>query len=187
MKVIDTKIPEVKIIEPEVFGDDRGFFLETFQKERYQKLLGITEDFVQDNMSRSAKGILRGLHYQSQQTQGKLVSVVSGAVFDVAVDVRQGSPTFGEWVGIELSEANKKQFWLPAGFAHGFVVLSDQADFVYKCTDYYHPQSEVSIAWNDPDLAIDWPITTQPQLSTKDAQAFLLKDVPVDQLPIYEK
>lgn len=170
MKVIDTNIPEVKIIEPRVFGDDRGFFLETFQSERYKTEVGIEQDFVQDNHSRSSKGVLRGLHFQKNKPQGKLVRVVRGEVFDVAVDIRPGSPTYGQWEGVILSEHNKKQFWIPPGFAHGFVVLSDTADFEYKCTDFYDPTDEGSIRWNDPDLGIEWPYL-DPILSDKDAKA----------------
>ncbi|MGR5146643.1 dTDP-4-dehydrorhamnose 3,5-epimerase [Photobacterium alginatilyticum] len=170
MKVIDTNIPEVKIIEPRVFGDDRGFFLETFQSERYKTDVGIEQDFVQDNHSRSSKGVLRGLHFQKKKPQGKLVRVVRGEVFDVAVDIRSGSPTYGQWEGVVLSEYNKKQFWIPPGFAHGFVVLSDTADFEYKCTDFYDPTDEGSIRWNDPDLGIKWPCSA-PILSDKDAKA----------------
>lgn len=186
MKIIDTKIPELKIIEPQVFGDARGFFMETYQKERYASMLGIKDDFVQDNMSRSAKGILRGLHYQRKQTQGKLVWVTSGVVYDVAVDVRRGSPTFGQWVGVELSSDNKRQFWVPKGFAHGFVVLSESADFCYKCTDYYHPQSEVSVLWNDKELGIEWPIDYEPHLSQKDIDGMPLSALDEAMLPEYE-
>lgn len=169
MNIIDTKIADVKIIEPKVFGDERGFFLETFQKERYLKALNIDGDFVQDNHSRSAKGVLRGLHFQRQNPQGKLVRVVRGEVFDVAVDIRPGSPTFRQWVGVILSEENKTQFWIPPGLAHGFVVLSDFADFEYKCTNYYDPASEGCLLWNDPEIGIDWPIDS-PLLSAKDQQ-----------------
>jgi dTDP-4-dehydrorhamnose 3,5-epimerase len=176
VNVIDTNIAEVKIIEPKVFGDDRGFFLETFHAARYAELAGIDLPFVQDNHSRSTKGILRGLHFQKTKPQGKLVRVVSGEVFDVAVDIRHDSSTFGQWAGVILSEHNKRQFWVPPGFAHGFVVLSDTADFEYKCTDYYDPADEGSIRWDDPDLAIDWPITN-PSLSDKDATAGSFKDL----------
>ncbi|MCK8130750.1 dTDP-4-dehydrorhamnose 3,5-epimerase [Pseudoalteromonas sp. 2CM39R] len=177
MKIVDTKIPEVKIIEPKVFGDDRGFFLETFQAERYASVIGDGLTFVQDNHSRSCKGVLRGLHFQKTKPQGKLVRVVTGEVFDVAVDIRKDSPTFGQWEGVLLTGDNKKQFWVPPGFAHGFVVLSDTADFEYKCTDYYDPSDEGAICWNDPDLAIDWPIDFEPSLSAKDLEAGLLKDL----------
>lgn len=167
MNVIDTEIPEVKIIEPKVFGDERGFFLETFQAKRYRDEAGINLEFVQDNYSRSSKGVLRGLHFQKKNPQGKLVRVVRGEVYDVAVDIRRQSPTFGRWVGTVLSEQNKRQFWVPPGFAHGFLVLSDCADFEYKCTDYYDPSDEGCLLWNDESLAIDWPIDT-PLLSNKD-------------------
>jgi dTDP-4-dehydrorhamnose 3,5-epimerase len=176
VNVIDTNITEVKIIEPKVFGDDRGFFLETYHAARYAELAGIDLPFVQDNHSRSTKGILRGLHFQKTKPQGKLVRVVSGEVYDVAVDIRRDSPTFGQWAGVILSEQNKRQFWVPPGFAHGFVVLSDTADFEYKCTDYYDPADEGAIRWDDPDLAIDWPITN-PSLSDKDATAGSFKDL----------
>ena len=177
MNVVDTKIPEVKIIEPKVFGDDRGFFLETFQAERYASVIGDGLAFVQDNHSRSCKGVLRGLHFQKTKPQGKLVRVVTGEVFDVAVDIRKDSPTFGQWEGVLLTGDNKKQFWVPPGFAHGFVVLSETADFEYKCTNYYDPSDEGAICWNDPDLAIDWPIDFEPSLSAKDLEAGLLKDL----------
>ncbi|EKO3940684.1 dTDP-4-dehydrorhamnose 3,5-epimerase [Vibrio metschnikovii] len=172
MKVIDTRIPDVKIIEPSVFGDERGFFMETWNQKRFEELVtGKPTQFVQDNHSKSKKGILRGLHYQTENIQGKLVRVVVGEVFDVAVDIRKNSPTFGQWVGEYLSAENKRQLWIPEGFAHGFYVTSDEAEFVYKCTNYYHPQSEKSILWNDLALSIAWPIETQPQLSEKDASA----------------
>lgn len=177
MNIVDTKIPEVKIIEPKVFGDDRGFFLETFQAERYAGVIGNGLTFVQDNHSRSCKGVLRGLHFQKTKPQGKLVRVVTGEVFDVAVDIRKNSATFGQWEGVLLTGDNKKQFWVPPGFAHGFVVLSDTADFEYKCTDFYDPSDEGAIRWNDPDLAIDWPIDFEPSLSAKDLEAGLLKDL----------
>jgi dTDP-4-dehydrorhamnose 3,5-epimerase len=170
MIVTKTKLDGCVIIEPKVFGDERGFFLETFQAERYASLAGISSPFVQDNHSRSSKGILRGLHFQKTKPQGKLVRVVRGEVYDVAVDIREGSATFGEWEGVILSEDNKKQFWVPPGFAHGFVVLSDDADFEYKCTDYYDPSDEGSILWSDPDLDIPWP-TVNPVLSSKDESA----------------
>ncbi len=176
MNVIKTKLKDCVIIEPKVFGDERGFFLETFQAERYVELVGITLPFVQDNHSRSSKGVLRGLHFQKTKPQGKLVRVVKGEVYDVAVDIRQGSSTFGEWEAIILSEENKTQFWVPPGFAHGFVVLSDTADFEYQCTDYYDPTDEGSILWNDPDLDILWPIK-HPKLSSKDASALKLVDL----------
>ncbi len=167
MKVIDTKIDDVKIIEPKVFGDNRGFFLETFQQARYKDVLNIADDFVQDNHSRSSQGVLRGLHFQTKNPQGKLVRVVRGEVLDVAVDIRKNSPTFGIWESVILSEENKKQFWIPPGLAHGFVVLSEIADFEYKCTNYYDPVSEGCLIWNDPSLNIDWMIEN-PSLSEKD-------------------
>lgn len=175
MRVIDTDIHDVKIIEPKVFGDERGFFLETFQARRYQESAGIKLSFVQDNYSRSTKGVLRGLHFQKNKAQGKLVRVVRGEVFDVAVDIRTNSPTFGRWVSVILSEDNKRQFWVPPGFAHGFVVLSDSADFEYKCTDYYDPSDEGCLAWNDPTLAITWPLD-KPVLSAKDQAGLRFDD-----------
>ncbi|GKW23609.1 dTDP-4-dehydrorhamnose 3,5-epimerase [Pectobacterium carotovorum subsp. carotovorum] len=176
MQIIDTAVYGAKIIQPKVFGDARGFFLETFEKKRYQKMLGIDVDFVQDNHSRSSKGVLRGLHFQKTNPQGKLVRVVRGEVFDVAVDIRQGSSTYGKWYGVLLSEENKTQFWLPPGLAHGFVVLSDIADFEYKCTDYYDPSDEGCLLWNDPELGIEWPIA-DPLLSEKDKLGKLFKDL----------
>jgi dTDP-4-dehydrorhamnose 3,5-epimerase len=170
MNVIQTKLKDCVIIEPKVFGDHRGFFLETFQADRYREQAGITLPFVQDNHSRSAKGVLRGLHFQKTKPQGKLVRVVSGEVYDVAVDIRQGSPSFGLWEGVILSEENKRQLWVPPGFAHGFLVLSDTADFEYKCTDYYDPSDEGSLVWNDPAMAITWPLD-KPTLSDKDSKA----------------
>ncbi|MCD8524030.1 MAG: dTDP-4-dehydrorhamnose 3,5-epimerase [Saccharospirillaceae bacterium] len=169
MKVIDTRIPDVKIIEPQVFGDERGFFMETYRASIMDELTG-GKPFVQDNHSKSAQGILRGLHYQMQHTQGKLVRVVQGAVFDVAVDMRRNSPSFGQWVGEILSAENKRQLWVPEGFAHGFYVISDSAEFVYKCTDYYAPEHDRSLKWNDPTVGIDWPLVNgqQPLLSAKD-------------------
>jgi dTDP-4-dehydrorhamnose 3,5-epimerase len=178
MKVIKTNLEGCVVIEPKVFGDDRGFFLETFQSERYANLAGIMLPFVQDNHSRSTYGVLRGLHFQKTKPQGKLVRVVKGKVYDVAVDLRRGSDTFGQWEAVVLSEENKKQFWVPPGFAHGFLVLSDIADFEYKCTDYYDPLDEGSILWNDPQLDISWPIE-KPLLSDKDSRALLLKDLNV--------
>jgi dTDP-4-dehydrorhamnose 3,5-epimerase len=175
MNVVKTKLSECVIIQPKVFGDARGFFLETFQAEKYADLAGINLPFVQDNHSRSSKGVLRGLHFQKSKPQGKLVRVVSGEVYDVAVDIRQTSPTFGQWEAVILSEENKTQFWVPPGFAHGFVVLSDTADFEYKCTDYYDPSDEGSILWNDPSLNILWPINN-PILSNKDSSASKLAD-----------
>ncbi len=176
MNISHSKLKGCVIIEPRVFGDDRGFFLETFQAVRYEQEAGIDLPFVQDNHSRSARDVLRGLHFQKTKPQGKLVRVVRGEVYDVAVDIRKGSATFGEWEGVILSEDNKKQFWVPPGFAHGFVVLSDTADFEYKCTDYYDPSDEGSILWSDPDLDIPWPIAN-PVLSTKDESAKRLVDL----------
>tara|TARA_B110000211_G_scaffold159038_1_gene180073 strand:- start:44 stop:580 length:537 start_codon:yes stop_codon:yes gene_type:complete len=176
MKISHSKLKGCVIIEPRVFGDERGFFLETFQAVRYEQEAGIDLPFLQDNHSRSARGVLRGLHFQKTKPQGKLVRVVLGEVYDVAVDIRKGSATFGEWEGVILSEDNKKQFWVPPGFAHGFVVLSDTADFEYKCTDYYDPSDEGSILWSDPDLDISWPIAN-PVLSTKDESAKRLVDL----------
>jgi dTDP-4-dehydrorhamnose 3,5-epimerase len=176
MKISHSKLNGCVIIEPRVFGDERGFFLETFQAVRYEQEAGIDLPFVQDNHSRSARGVLRGLHFQKTKPQGKLVRVVRGEVYDVAVDIRKGSATFGQWEGVILSEDNKKQFWVPPGFAHGFVVLSATADFEYKCTDYYDPSDEGSILWSDPDLNIPWPIAN-PVLSTKDESAKRLVDL----------
>jgi len=174
MKVTPTAVPDVLLLEPKVFGDARGFFLESFNRKVFREATGVDADFVQDNHSRSAKGVLRGLHYQVKQPQGKLVRVVRGAVFDVAVDVRRSSPTFGQWVGEVLSEENQRQLWIPAGFAHGFVVLTDVADFLYKATDYYAPEHERCIAWDDPEIGVKWGLAaagiTQPQLSSKDLQ-----------------
>lgn len=169
MNVTRLSIPDVLLLEPKVFGDERGFFYESFNQARFEEALGRSVNFVQDNHSRSAKGVLRGLHYQIQQVQGKLVRVVAGTVFDVAVDLRKSSPTFGQWVGAILSGENKRQLWVPEGFGHGFVVLSDNAEFLYKTTDYYAPQYERCIAWNDADLAIDWQFDGTPSLSAKDA------------------
>ncbi|WP_166829612.1 dTDP-4-dehydrorhamnose 3,5-epimerase [Thalassoroseus pseudoceratinae] len=180
MEIKSTKLDGVVIIEPKVFGDHRGFFMETWNAKRYQES-GLNASFVQDNLSYSRRGILRGLHYQNPNTQGKLVSVLEGEVYDVAVDVRAGSKTFGEWVGVTLSAENKRQFYVPPGFAHGFCVTSEMALFVYKCTDFYDPQAEGSILWNDPDLGIDWPVD-EPALSDKDKDAPRLKDVPLERL-----
>ncbi|OGR37856.1 MAG: dTDP-4-dehydrorhamnose 3,5-epimerase [Desulfovibrionales bacterium GWA2_65_9] len=173
MKVTPTKLSGAFVLEPKVFGDSRGFFFESFNHRAFAEATGTETCFVQDNHSRSAKGVLRGLHYQIRQPQGKLVRVVRGAVFDVAVDLRKSSPTFGQWIGVELSEENQRQFWVPPGFAHGFVVLSESADFLYKTTDYYAPEHERCIIWNDPDIGIDWPLQN-PALSAKDqaGQAF---------------
>lgn len=167
MKIIETKIPEVKLLEPQVFGDERGFFMETFRDEWFKQNVA-NRTFVQENHSKSVKGVLRGLHYQTENTQGKLVRVVSGAVLDVAVDLRKSSPTFGQYVAEILSAENKRQLWVPEGFAHGFYVLSDEAEFVYKCTDYYNPKAEHSLIWNDPSVGIEWHLEGEPSLSAKD-------------------
>ncbi|HEB96220.1 MAG TPA: dTDP-4-dehydrorhamnose 3,5-epimerase [Sedimenticola thiotaurini] len=184
MKVTETRLPGVLILEPKVFGDERGFFMETWQKERYRGI-GITADFVQDNLSFSRAGVLRGLHFQNPHAQGKLVQVLQGEVYDVAVDIRRGSPTFGQWAGVRLSSDNRRQFYVPPDFAHGFCVLSGTALFSYKCTDYYHPETEGSILWNDPAIGIDWPIDS-PSLSDKDRDAPTLAEVPSDRLPGYD-
>jgi dTDP-4-dehydrorhamnose 3,5-epimerase len=172
-------IPDVIVFEPKVFGDDRGFFFESFNQKVFEEVVGRSVSFVQDNHSRSVKGVLRGLHYQIQQSQGKLVRVSHGEVFDVAVDLRKSSATFGKWVGAHLSAENKKQMWVPEGFAHGFVVLSESAEFLYKTTDYWAPEHERSLAWNDPTVAIEWPISEQPALSAKDQKAASLQDAEV--------
>jgi dTDP-4-dehydrorhamnose 3,5-epimerase len=177
LNLIHTAIPDVLIIEPKVFGDKRGFFFESFNRRQFSSLIGRDLDFVQDNHSRSEKNVLRGLHFQIQQAQGKLVRVIQGAVFDVAVDIRKSSPTFGQHVAVELSAENQRMLWVPEGFAHGFLVTSATAEFLYKTTDYYAPEFERSIAWNDPALAIAWPIEGAPSLSAKDQQAPLLADV----------
>lgn len=179
MKATRLAIPQVVLIEPKVFGDERGFFFESFNHAQFEEAIGRTAKFVQDNHSRSVKGVLRGLHYQLQNPQGKLVRVVHGEVLDIAVDIRKSSPTFGQWVGAILSAENKHQLWVPEGFAHGFVVLSESAEFLYKTTDYYFPASERCIIWNDPTLAIDWQIETQPSLSPKDMQGKFLMDAEV--------
>ena len=179
MKVTPTSIPSVLIIEPRVFGDTRGFFFESFNQRAFNQATGLDVNFVQDNHSRSSKGVLRGLHYQIQQPQGKLVRVVRGSVFDVTVDLRKSSPTFGQWVGVELTEDNHRQLWIPPGFAHGFYVLSDSADFLYKTTDYYAPEFECSLIWNDPTIGIEWPLNTQPIISAKDVQGNKLADAEV--------
>ncbi|MDO8989286.1 MAG: dTDP-4-dehydrorhamnose 3,5-epimerase [Sideroxyarcus sp.] len=176
MKVISTAIPDLLIIEPKVFGDDRGFFFESFNRRKFAELTGRDADFVQDNHSRSVKGVLRGLHYQIQHPQGKLVRAVQGTVLDVAVDIRKSSPTFGQHVALELSAENKRMLWIPEGFAHGFVVLSETAEFLYKTTDYWYPEHERSIRWNDPALGIDWQLQTAPSLSGKDAQGKMLAE-----------
>ena len=176
MDIIKTEIPEVLILEPKVFGDERGFFMESFNRRVWLEKTGLELDFVQDNHSRSRKGVLRGLHYQIKMAQGKLVRVTSGEVFDVAVDLRESSPTFGKWVGVTLSESNKRMLWIPPGFGHGFLVVSESADFMYKTTDYYAPEHERTIIWNDPDLGIDWPLDVTVELSAKDAKAPGLKE-----------
>lgn len=176
MKATPTAIPDVLLIEPKVFGDARGFFFESFNQKAFNEATQLDVNFVQDNHSRSGRGVLRGLHYQLQQPQGKLVRVVRGAVFDVAVDIRKGSPTFGRWFGAELTEDNHRQLWIPAGLAHGFLVLSESADFLYKTTDYYAPQHERCIAWNDSDIGIEWPTMVAPQLSAKDQLGKLLRE-----------
>jgi len=179
LKVTPTSIPSVLIIEPKVFGDTRGFFFESFNQRDFNQATGLDVNFVQDNHSRSSKGVLRGLHYQIQQPQGKLVRVVRGSIFDVTVDLRKSSPTFGQWVGMELNEDNHCQLWIPPGFAHGFYVLSDSADFLYKTTDYYAPEFECSLIWNDPTIGIEWPLNTQPIISAKDVQGKKLADAEV--------
>ncbi len=176
MKIRQTAIPDLLVIEPRVFGDSRGFFFESFNQRRWQEKTGLETRFVQENHSRSGRNVLRGLHYQIRQPQGKLVRVILGEVFDVAVDIRRGSPYFGRWVGVRLSAENKRQFWIPEGFAHGFLVLSDAAEFLYMTTDYYAPEHERAILWNDPDLAIDWPLAGEPLLSEKDRQAALFRE-----------
>ena len=179
MQVVETSIADVKIIEPKVFGDERGFFMETFRNDWFKEHCADIE-FVQDNHSKSRQGILRGLHYQLEHTQGKLVRVTSGEVYDVAVDMRKNSDTFGQWVGVYLSAQNQRQLWVPAGFAHGFYVTSESAEFVYKCTDYYHPESEVSVKHDDPTLGIEWPLVNggAPSLSAKDADGLLFQKAP---------
>ncbi|MFZ6727584.1 dTDP-4-dehydrorhamnose 3,5-epimerase [Undibacterium sp. MH2W] len=179
MNVIPTNLPEVLIIEPKIFGDERGYLYESFNAKKFAELTGVDLQFVQDNHSMSAKNILRGLHYQIKQAQGKLVRVVSGEVFDVAVDLRKSSPRFGQWTGVYLSAENNKQMWIPPGFAHGFVVTSDKAEFLYKTTDYWAPEFERSLMWNDPAIGIEWPITEAPVLSGKDQVAKLLADAEV--------
>ena len=178
MKVTPTAIPEVLLIEPKVFGDARGFFFESFNQRAFQEASGLNLEFVQDNHSRSSQGVLRGMHYQIQQPQGKLVRVVRGRVFDVAVDLRRSAATFGHWVGVELSEDEHRQLWIPPGFAHGFMVLSESADFLYKTTDYYAPEHERCVAWNDPQLGIEWPDSVVPRLSAKDAAGLPFQQAP---------
>ena len=184
MKVLPTKLAGVYIIEPQVFSDARGFFMETYHQKRYTES-GIHCNFVQDNLSRSVRGTLRGLHYQLQQAQAKLIQVIKGVVFDVVVDIRCGSPSFGQWAGVNLSEENKRQLFVPQGFAHGFCVLSEAAEVVYKCTDFYAPEDEGGILWSDPDIAIDWPVA-EPLISAKDSRLPHLADVPPEELPSYE-
>ncbi|AWY43341.1 dTDP-4-dehydrorhamnose 3,5-epimerase [Pseudomonas putida] len=179
MKAIPMNIPDVVLFEPTTFGDERGFFYESFNQRIFEEVIGRTVQFVQDNHSRSSRGVLRGLHYQIQQAQGKLVRVVQGEVFDVAVDIRRSSATFGKWVGAHLSAENKRQLWVPEGFAHGFVVLTQTAEFLYKTTNYYAPAHERCIRWNDPELGIDWPISEAPALSPKDQQGALLAQAEV--------
>ena len=179
MQVTATSLPEVLIIEPKVFGDERGFFFESFNRKLFADAVGLPADFVQDNHSRSAKGVLRGLHYQIHHPQGKLVRVVRGSVFNVAVDVRKSSPDFGRWVGTEFREKSHTQLWVPPGFAHGFLVLSESADFLYKTTDYWHSKHERCIRWNDPTIGIDWPLTGEPTLSAKDTRGKNLADAEV--------
>jgi dTDP-4-dehydrorhamnose 3,5-epimerase len=183
MDVKDLELPGLKIVQPKVFGDARGFFLETYSAQRYREA-GIEQSFVQDNISFSSRGILRGLHFQKPGTQGKLVSVLMGEVFDVAVDIRVGSPTFGKWFGLLLNSESKQQLWVPAGFAHGFVVTSETALFSYKCDAYYSPQNEYSLLWNDPDIGVSWPVS-DPVLSNKDKDARRLRDFPSESLPKY--
>ena len=176
MNVIPTELPDVLLLEPRVFGDERGFFFESFNARAFAEATGVTREFVQDNHSRSVRGVLRGLHYQISQPQGKLVRVVAGEVFDVAVDLRRGSPTFGRWAGVNLSADNKRMMWVPEGFAHGFLVLSESAEFLYKTTDYYAPEHERCIRWDDPQLAIGWPLQEAPQLSAKDRSGVVLAE-----------
>ncbi len=183
--MLPTELDGVYIVEPQVFYDDRGFFLETYHQRRYAET-GINCNFVQDNLSRSVRGTLRGLHYQLECAQAKLIQVIKGVVFDLVVDIRRGSPSFGQWVGVNLSEENKRQLFVPEGFAHGFCVLSEAADVVYKCTDFYAPEDEGGILWSDPDLAIDWPIS-EPLISAKDSRLPRLADVPPERLPLYKE
>lgn len=179
MKALATAIPDVIILEPEVFGDERGFFLESFNQRVFEDLTGLKRAFVQDNHSRSARNVLRGIHYQIRQAQGKLVRVVSGEVYDVAVDLRKSSPSFGKWVGVHLSAENHRMLWVPEGFGHAFCVLSETADFLYKTTDYYAPAYDRCIIWNDPDLGIDWPVSSEPALSDKDRRGVRFRDAEV--------
>jgi dTDP-4-dehydrorhamnose 3,5-epimerase len=181
MKVVPTAIPDVMIFEPRVFGDERGFFLESWNAREFDNAVGVKVQFVQDNHSRSRRGVLRGLHYQVKQPQGKLVRIAKGRVFDAVVDLRKSSTTFGQWVGTELSEDNHRQFWIPPGFAHGFLVLSESADFIYKATDYYAPEHERCLIWNDPAVGINWPVNMEPILSANDRAGLPLRDVEVFQ------
>ena len=184
MKVLSTSLKEVLLIEPSVFEDNRGFFMQTYQQKTYREL-GIDNNFIQDNLSFSVRGTLRGLHYQFPHAQAKLVQVITGEIFDVAVDIRRGSPTFGKWTGVYLSEKNKRQLYIPGGFAHGFCVLSETAVFMYKCSDFYAPDCEDGILWSDPNIGIEWPIET-PLLSDKDSKYESLRNVPPERLPVYE-
>ncbi len=179
MKVIETRIPDVLLLEPKVFGDDRGFFYESFNAQKFEDVTGVKTQFVQDNHSKSVKHVLRGLHYQTKQVQGKLVRAIQGEVFDVAVDVRKSSPTYGQWVGEVLSADNKRMMWVPPGFAHGFLVMSDTAEFLYKTTDFYAPEHEQVIVWNDPTTAIEWPLDVEPSISSKDAEGSRFEDAVV--------
>lgn len=185
MKVIETTLPGALILEPQVFGDSRGFFYESYHQTRYRDA-GILGDFVQTNVSRSAKGVLRGLHYQWPKPQGKLVSVLEGEVYDVAVDIRRGSPNFGQWLGVMLTADNHRHFWIPEGFAHGFCVLSEFATFTYQCTALYDPAADAGVRWNDADIGIDWPVS-EPLLSDKDGKTPLLKDIAHDRLPVFQQ
>lgn len=185
MKVIETTLPGALILEPQVFGDSRGFFYESYHQARYRDA-GVLGDFVQTNVSRSAKGVLRGLHYQWPKPQGKLVSVLEGEVYDVAVDIRRGSPNFGQWVGVMLTADNHRHFWIPEGFAHGFCVLSEFATFTYQCTALYDPVADAGVRWNDVDIGIDWPVS-EPLLSDKDGKTPLLKDIADDRLPVFQQ
>jgi dTDP-4-dehydrorhamnose 3,5-epimerase len=185
MNVFATEIPGVLIIEPQVFGDDRGYFLETWQRDRYASY-GVSDNLVQDNQAYSRRGVLRGLHIQHPHSQGKLVQVMRGEVFDVAVDLRRGSPWFGKWVGVVLSGENRRQLWVPEGFAHGYCVTGEEALFTYKCSEYYHPETELTVAWNDPTIDVAWPLSGEPALSKKDAAAPPLESVPRDRLPSFD-
>ncbi len=185
MNIIKTKLPGVCIIEPKIFGDSRGYFFEMYNGKKYTEI-GVKKNFLQDNISRSEKGVLRGLHYQLNYPQGKLVTILKGNVFDVIVDVRRGSPNFKQWIGVELNENNHKQVYIPPGFAHGFYVLSDEAYFHYKCTEYYHPEDEQGIIWNDQEINIQWPLESGPMISAKDGKYLSIKDIHPDYLPTYQ-